>query len=201
MYMSEESLDAVKREPHWDKIEDEADPEGLWTLVEKKHKVHSASEVKEVMKLNARANYQMIHQGGYESIIAYKERFSFALKAYEDQRNKKLDDLDTAMDLFWGLDNTCYATFKTDYISGLTSKAIDPPKDLNEIYLLANQWLEPKVTTSSFASTFSMTLDRVDEGEGQGKWRGKRQPGGKKTPETKDKDKDGNPNMPKKDKR
>ncbi len=123
------------------------------------------------------------------------------LKAYEDQGNKKLDDPDIAMDFFQGLDNMCYATFKTDYINGLASKAIDPHRDLNEIYLLANQWLKPKVTTSSFASTFSTTLDRVDEGEGQGKRRGKQQPGGKKTPETNNKDKDGITNTPKKDKR
>jgi hypothetical protein len=86
------------------------------------------------------------------------------------------------MDFFRGLDNVRYATFKTDYINGLTSKAIDLPKDLNKIYLLANQWLKPKVTTSSFASTFSMTLDKMDE-ETDVKKRGKQQPGGKKTPE------------------
>jgi hypothetical protein len=165
MYLSEESLDAVKREPKWDKIEDEVDPKGLWTLVEKKHKVHLASEVKEVTKLTVRANYQMIRQGGYESIIAYKERFNFALKAYEDQGNKKLDDPDITMIFFWGLDYAHYATFKRDYINGLTLKAINPPKDLNEIYLLANQWLKPKVTTSSFVSMFSTMLDRVEEGD------------------------------------
>jgi hypothetical protein len=139
MYLSKESLDAVKKEPTWTKIEDEADAEGLWKLVEQKHKVHTASKVKEITKLMARANYQMIRQGCYESIIAYKERFNFALKSYEDQGNKKLDPPDIAMDFFRGLDNARYSTFKTDYINGLTSKAIDPPKDLNEIYLLANQ--------------------------------------------------------------
>ncbi len=71
MYLSEESLDAVKREAKWDKIEDKANPQGLRHLVEKKHKVHTTSEVKEVMKLTARANYQMIQQDGYESIIAH----------------------------------------------------------------------------------------------------------------------------------
>ncbi len=105
MYLSEESLDAVKREMNWDQIEEDANPEGLWQFVEKKHKVHTASEVKEVTKLTARANYQMIQQGGYESIIAFKERFNFALKAYEDQGNKKLDDPHIAMDFFRGLDN------------------------------------------------------------------------------------------------
>jgi hypothetical protein len=48
MYLSEESLDAVKKEPTWTKIEDEADAEGLWKLVEQKHKVHTVSEVKEI---------------------------------------------------------------------------------------------------------------------------------------------------------
>ena len=89
-------------------------------------------------KTTARANYQMIQQGGYKSITVYKERPNFVLKAYEDQGNKKLADPDFAMDFFQGLDNAHYATFKTDYINGLTSKAIDPLKDLNEIYLLAN---------------------------------------------------------------
>ncbi len=60
MYLSEESLDAVKKEPTWTKIEDEADAEELWKLVRQKHKVHTASEVKEITKLTARANYQMI---------------------------------------------------------------------------------------------------------------------------------------------
>ncbi len=66
MYLSEESLDAIKKEPMWTKIEDEVDAEGLWKLVELKHKVHTASEVKEIMKLTARTNYEMIRQGGHE---------------------------------------------------------------------------------------------------------------------------------------
>ncbi len=72
MYLSEESLDAVKKEPTWTTIEDAADAERLWKLFEQKHKVHTASEVKEITKLTARANYQMICQGGYKTIITYK---------------------------------------------------------------------------------------------------------------------------------
>jgi hypothetical protein len=179
MYLSEESLDAVKKEPTWTKIEDEADAEGLWKLVEQKHKVHTASEVKEITKLTARANYQMIRQGGYESIIAYKERFNFALKSYEDQGNKKLDPPDIAMDFFRGLDNARYSTFKTDYINGLTSKAIDPPKDLNEIYLLANQWLKPKAAGSGYASTFATTLDHPEDRRPNADRRGRNKRSGK----------------------
>ena len=179
MYLSEESLDAIKKEPTWPKIEDEVDAEGLWKLVEQKHKVHTASEVKEIMKLTARANYQMIHQGGYESIIAYKERFNFTLKSYEDQGNKKLDPEDIVMDFFRGLDNVQYSTFKTDYINGLTSKAIDPPKDLNEIYLLANQWLKPKAAGTGYASTFATMLDHLDDRRNPGDRRGRNRCGGK----------------------
>jgi hypothetical protein len=100
MHLREESLDAAKREPMWTTIEDEADAEGLWKLVKQKHKVHTAGKVKEITKLTARANYQMIHQGGYETINAYKEQFNFTLKSYESQRNKKLDPPDTVMDFF-----------------------------------------------------------------------------------------------------
>jgi hypothetical protein len=96
-------------------------------------------------------------------IIAYKERFNFALKAYEDQGNKKFDPLDITMDFFHGLDNAWYSMFKMDCINGLTSKAIDPPKDLNEIYLLANKWLKPKAAGSRYASIFTMMLDNLEE--------------------------------------
>jgi hypothetical protein len=85
------------------------------------------------------------------------------LKSYEDQGNKKLDPEDIAMDFFRGLDNVRYSTFKTDYINGLTSKAMDPPKDLNEIYLLANQWLKPKAAGTGYASTFATMLDHLDD--------------------------------------
>lgn len=42
---------AVKREPKRDKIKDKANPKRLWTLIEKKDKVQTASKVKEIMKL------------------------------------------------------------------------------------------------------------------------------------------------------
>jgi hypothetical protein len=61
------------------------------------------------------------------------------------------------------------------------SKAINPPKDLNEIYLLSNQWLKPKATGTGYASTFAMTLDKIDEGNRCGKGKGKQQQGEKKT--------------------
>ena len=50
-------------------------------------KVDTISKVETITKLSARATYQQMRQGAYESIIVYKERFNNALKAYADQGN------------------------------------------------------------------------------------------------------------------
>jgi hypothetical protein len=98
------------------------DPDGLKkaTYLEamKHHQKKLASMEDDRARPFAMIMMYMIHQGGYETIIAYKERFNFALKLYEDQGNKKLDPEDIAMDFFRGLDNAPYSMFKTDYING-----------------------------------------------------------------------------------
>jgi hypothetical protein len=97
-YLSDESLDAIQKEPGWPAVEADANPETLWQLVEMKHKVHSASEVEVVVKLAARSQLAACKQGGYESIVAFKQRYTNALKAYQDQKNPVMSDPDIAMD-------------------------------------------------------------------------------------------------------
>jgi hypothetical protein len=160
-YLSDESLEAVKKDEGWDDIEAEADPEGLWKLVVQKHKVHSASEVGKIVKLSARQLYKTMRQGDFESIISYKERFNSALAAYKDQGNLKMADEDIALDFFSGLDNARYADFKADFLNGLTSQSIKAPKDLNTIYVLASQWVKPKGVGGGTGTTFATTLDEV----------------------------------------
>jgi len=63
----------VKKDEGWDDIEVEANPEGLWKLVVQKHKVHLASKVGQIVKLSASQLYKTMRQGGFESIISYKE--------------------------------------------------------------------------------------------------------------------------------
>ena len=96
-YLSEESADEIKRSGKWEEMEKK--------VVEETHKVTSISNVEVITKLAARNTYNMICQGPYESIIAYKERFNSALTAYESQDNLKLDEKDVAMDFFRSLDN------------------------------------------------------------------------------------------------
>jgi hypothetical protein len=113
-YLSVESMDEVKHVKDYDKFSVDKDPEKLWAAIVSKHKVHSISKVTDVVKRSARKEYLQTRQGGYESLISYRERFDAALKAYADQLNLKMDEADIAMDFFDGLDNGRYAQFKTD---------------------------------------------------------------------------------------
>ncbi len=78
-HLSNESLDAVQKEAGWLIIEQDANPEALKQLVENKHKVHSASEVKAMVKLVARTQLVMMRQGAFESIMVFKQRYTNAL--------------------------------------------------------------------------------------------------------------------------
>jgi len=163
-YLSEESLDEIKRSDQFEDIEKKTDPLDLWK--------------------------QTIRQGPYESIISFKERFNSALKAYEDQDNPKMDDKDVAMDFFRSLDNARYGDFKIDTMNNMTSKAMEPPENLNAMYLLANQWLKPntKPYPTGFATTFATTLDMPEKPKGEK--RGKKKGGKREENKSENKDKD-----------
>ncbi len=58
------------------------------------------------------------------------------------------------MDFFDGLDNGRYAEFKKSILNRMTAGSVAQPASLNEMYLLANQWLKTTGTTQSgLAST------------------------------------------------
>ena len=161
----------------------------LWKLVDETHKVNTISKVKTVMKLAARTTYKGLCQGGFKSIMAYKEHFSAALKGYDDQKNSKMEDVDIAMDFFNGLDNGRYASFKAEIINGLSTGSIQQPADLNAMYLLANQWLKMSQShPTGMAMTFNTTLDvREPQETRKGKDDRKKKPkGGKKQEGKKD---------------
>jgi hypothetical protein len=173
-YLSEESLEAVRKANDWDKVEEDVDPERLWEIIVDKHRVHSTSEVAAIVKLEARNQLQNLRQGGFESVISYKQRYSNAIKAYHDQGNPTKDDADQAMDFFHGLDNGRYADFKVQYLNGLQVKSIKAPKDLNKIFTLANNWLKPKsIPGGGYASTYATRVDKVEKKREGGKQDGK----------------------------
>mmetsp|Transcript_8146 Transcript_8146/g.11879 ORF Transcript_8146/g.11879 Transcript_8146/m.11879 type:complete len:557 (+) Transcript_8146:2397-4067(+) len=162
-YLSDESLEEIKRSDKFEAIDEATDPLGLWLLVEETHKVNTISKVEAMTRLAARSTYQTMRQGPFESIITYKERFNAALKGYKDQKNPDMDEKDIGMDFFKGLDDNRYATFKTDLTNQLTLKSIEQPENLNAMYLLANQWLTTKTKNpTGTATTFTTTCDRQE---------------------------------------
>ena len=168
-YLSQESLEEIKRSDKYEKIDKETDPLGLWLLVEETHKVNTISKVDAMTHLAARTTYQKIHQGPFESIITYKERFSAALKGYNDQDNPPMKDKDIGMDFFNGLDNNWYATFKTDLTNQMTLNPASQPDNLNAMYLLANR----TGTATTFTTTCEQQASR--KSNRNGKYRGKKQ--------------------------
>jgi hypothetical protein len=79
----------------------------------------------------------------------------------------KLDDEDIAMDFFRGLDNGRYSSFKTEIMNLLTTKTLPQPKDLNAMFLLANQWLKPNTRSSSgTATTFATSVSTIHRSRG-----------------------------------
>ncbi len=163
-YLSAESMDEVKNEGNYTKFNDDKDPEGLWQAIVKTHGVNSISKVPEVLKRAARKEYQMLRQGGYESLIVYREKFEAALKTYKDQGNAVLDPKDSAMDFFDGLDPARYAQFKTDIHNGMTVGSIQAPATVNRVYELAANWIKTQaVHKQGVATTYVTThLDKVE---------------------------------------
>ncbi len=161
-YLSAESMDEVKHHKEYKTFNDAKDPEGLWKAVVETHKVHSISKVGVVKKLLARKEYKAIRQGGYESLVSYRERFDAALKAYIDQGNPALDDTDQAMDFFDGLNNGRYVSFKADIHNAMTSKTMaNPPVDVNTVYDMASNWVKTQSVQRHGTSTkFVTTVDK-----------------------------------------
>jgi hypothetical protein len=169
-YLSQESKEEVKRSTDYELIKNKRDAQGMWQTVEDTHKVFTISQIAAVIKKSAGKEYQLMHQGPYESIITYKERFDIALKAYQEQENTEMLQPDITMDVFDGLDNGRYADFKKSILNGMMAGSVTQPATLNEMYLLANQWLKTTgVSQSGLASTFVMKLNMPNQGERAGK--------------------------------
>jgi hypothetical protein len=44
-YICKESLEVVKQDEHWDPVDQQSDPKGLWQIIEENDKVYTISEV------------------------------------------------------------------------------------------------------------------------------------------------------------
>ena len=126
-HMSPESVDEVKNQEEYATFSVDKDPEGLWQCIIATHGVNSISHVPGVVKQAAWQRYVSCRQGGFESLITYREQFDAALKAYEDHGNAKLSADDSAMHFFAGLDQGRYGQMKTTVHNNMTIGAQKPP--------------------------------------------------------------------------
>lgn len=101
----------------------------------------TSSKVAGVVKKSACEEYSACKQGAYESIVDYKRRFNARLDAYTASGNTAILKGDIAMDFMYGLDNSRYSEFKAEIINDIRKEVMDPPKDLNAMYLLASRWV------------------------------------------------------------
>jgi hypothetical protein len=103
-HLSLESRDKIKEEKDFDVWSQGKDAEKLWQAIIATHKVNTTSNVSALKQRSAWVIYMNCHQGGFESVIAYKERFITACKNYTDEGNPEKDEESRAMDFFDGLD-------------------------------------------------------------------------------------------------
>jgi hypothetical protein len=103
-YLSLESRDKIKEYRNFEVWSQEKDAEKLWKAIIDTHKVNTTSGVSALKQRSAWVTYVNCRQGGFESVISYKERFIAAYKSYKDEGNPEKDDKARAMDFFDGLD-------------------------------------------------------------------------------------------------
>jgi hypothetical protein len=169
-HLSNESLDAIKLLEDYGKFHDAKDPVLLCLGIAETHKVASTSTVPSVLKADSRAKYQAIHQGSFESIVGYKERFDTALAGYKDMENPKMAPEDIAMDFMRGLDNARYSEFKANPLNDLLVPGTKAPETLNAMYTRAAAYILPRnVTRNGKGAVFATRADDLrDTGRGRG---------------------------------
>jgi hypothetical protein len=143
-HLSNESLDAIKLLEDYGTFHDAKDPVLLWLGIKETHKVASTSTVPSVLKADSMAKYQAIHQGSFESIVGYKERFDTALEGYKDMENPEMAPEDIAMDFMRGLDSATYSEFKVNLLNDLLVPGTKAPETLNAMYTRAAAYILPR---------------------------------------------------------
>jgi hypothetical protein len=84
--------------------------------------------------------YLNCRQGGFESLVSYKERHVSAYKRYHDEGNPEIDEAARAMDFFDGLDRAKYGDFIYHIMNCIETSTLTPPKDLATVYGWASNW-------------------------------------------------------------
>ena len=168
--LSPESMDEVKQEESYQTYNPDKDPEGLWKAIVATHGITSISKVPAVMKQAAWEAYAKCKQGGYESLITYRENFDALHKMYETQFSVVVPPEDVAMHFFAGLDAGRYTSMKTTVYNAMTMGSQKPPVSVNEVYTMAANWVKTQpVQRTGGAAMFVTTSVNSTTGKKGGK--------------------------------
>ena len=180
-YLSNESVDEVKKHERYAEFHLAKDPLELWLAIKETHKTGSTATNATVSRLEIRQRYKNLAMGKLESIVSYKERFDDVLEAYMDAGHETMSDEDIAMDFFNGLDKTRYSEFQTLFLNGLTMGSQQQPDDLNAMYQMASKFILPKpvMVSTTNAASFNVQTEGAGRGRGRGRGRGGRGEGKK----------------------
>ena len=169
--LSKESIDELKRHDSFANIDEKVDPLLLWKTIKELHMVATSSKVTQVVKRKAREEYQSCKQGAFESLVDFKARFDSRYDAYKDQGNVELSEEDVAMDFLESLDRARYSDFIVETINDIAKGVMAPPKDVNQVYVLANTRLVVKRGTGALnvgASYATVEASRAQKSKNSG---------------------------------
>jgi hypothetical protein len=90
-YLSIGSVEEIKQHKTYATFSVKKDPVALWKAIVETHRVDGISRVPAIMKSDARDVYRECRQGGFESLVTYRERFDAAHKSQVDAGNKAIN--------------------------------------------------------------------------------------------------------------
>ena len=182
--LSNESVDAVKRDSKYGTFSKSLDVLELYKAIKSIHVRSTVSTIDEVVAKQAKDDYHNVKQGEFESIVSYKANFDVRLAEYQHQCKVTLDDNAIAMDFLYGLDKSRYASFIEEILNDLAKKTMAKLKDLNQIYELAANRIVIKQNSKIQGGASFTTLDKLKK-KGKGGKGGKGKGGNKdnETPE------------------
>jgi len=159
--LSLESEDELKRHTNYSTLHASKDPLDLWKALQQLHLTNTISKNAAFVLQQSENDYMTCHQGEFESITKFKERFDLMLKAYDaslDPANQ-VSDKQAAMAFLTKLHRTPYGQFYANEINLINSDPTKVPNNVNEVYVKAKAYViiattnKQNGTPVSFATT------------------------------------------------
>ena len=154
--LSVESENEVKRHNDFENFSKEVCPLGLWRAVKATHLVTTTSRDSRMIKYNAAQEYGKLRQGAFQSLIDFKRQYDLKYKAYVTLGNDAKDETDQAINFLNALDRSRYGEFVVEYLNGISFGSIEAPKNVEEVYDLANTRLQVKRATKTEGASYSI---------------------------------------------